>query len=669
MSDINLPGISNNIDVKGLIEKLVKAESKKLEGLEEEKTLLDREKSAWSTLGNKINDLQDASRSLHGFRSPFEDKIVTSSNEAAVTATATRTAEPAKSTVTVQQVAQNERIISDPVSNQTIFEPTTLTFRVGDDEVEVHFDGGTLQDLARAINDQAGDYLRAKVTGNTQDTSVLVLEAVKTGAVNRISPQDDATVGFVKKIGLFEEAKGLTFDTELTPDKLVQTEGKDGFRIDEDAEGVKTLRLEPQTSIEYLLDGPVKASDSVVVKVKIRAETVAEEGKGKEEALSTPELRGIGSVTVEDVEIKGGHALSGLEKKEEAARKEPEIVVDNTVFGLGDTRTTPHPIEIKDLDKSFREYTFKLSDIVGAGRSIDRVLFINNNTGRRVEYRDLELVDTSQVEGLKPAHLVQNAQDAVISIDGVVVQRESNTIDDAIQGVTIDVRGESDEEVLLNIDYDYEKITGNIVSLIDKYNELLKYINEQTKVVPGRNLDKGTEAGIMTGDVTIMGLKGKLQRIMMNPYPTDRGRELSLLAQIGISMGEFNAPIEEIRGGYLKIDEDKFIDAFQKDPRAIKQLFGSDTNNDSIIDNGAAFSLDQTLKGYSEPRSGVVASMIASTDGRINRQNDKIKDFNQHLEEYRAKLEQDFTFMQQSLYELEQSQKRIENFSNQFKNK
>ena len=128
MSDISLPGISNNVDVKGIIDKLVKAESKKLERLEEEKTLLAREKSAWSTLGNKIGDLQEAARSLHGFRSPFQDKVAVSSNEAVLTATVARTADPSQSAVTVRQVARNERIISDPVPVNSVFESATLTF-------------------------------------------------------------------------------------------------------------------------------------------------------------------------------------------------------------------------------------------------------------------------------------------------------------------------------------------------------------------------------------------------------------------------------------------------------------------------------------------------------------------------------------------------------------
>ena len=45
MGDILLPGISNNnIDVKGIIDKLVKVETKKLDRLEESKNILQGKK-------------------------------------------------------------------------------------------------------------------------------------------------------------------------------------------------------------------------------------------------------------------------------------------------------------------------------------------------------------------------------------------------------------------------------------------------------------------------------------------------------------------------------------------------------------------------------------------------------------------------------------------------
>lgn len=155
----------------------------------------------------------------------------------------------------------------------------------------------------------------------------------------------------------------------------------------------------------------------------------------------------------------------------------------------------------------------------------------------------------------------------------------------------------------------------------------------------------------------------------MNPYPTDMGRGLSLLAQIGISMGAHGTSWNDIKGGYLQVDEDKYIEAFKNYPEIVKQLFGSDTNNDMVIDNGVAYVMEKMLKGYSDPKTGIVTYNIKDTDTGIRDQEKRIDEWSEHLEEYRKKLESDFTIMQQALHELEQNQKSLENFSNQLRNK
>jgi len=267
--------------------------------------------------------------------------------------------------------------------------------------------------------------------------------------------------------------------------------------------------------------------------------------------------------------------------------------------------------------------------------------------------------------GIVPKNLVQEGRDAVITIDGVQVQREGNQIDDAIKGVKLDLKGPSGKEIPLTVRRDYETITKRIVGLIEKYNDVLKFIKEQTNVVSSGRLTEKNEVGTLTGDITVMGLKNRLQTIMMNPYPTERGRELSLLAQIGVSMGNTGSDWKEIRGGYLQVDENKFVEAFEQYPDSIRQLFGSDNDNDMAVDSGVAYTLEKNLKPYTESRNGIVATRISTTDNGIKQQDEKISDWKDHLDEYRKKLERDFTVMQQSLNELEQNQKRIQNFSNQ----
>jgi flagellar hook-associated protein 2 len=660
MGEFSLPGISSssNIDIQGIIDKLVNVESRKLERYETVKEQLNSEKSSWVTLNTKLDNLQKTSQELYGFRSPFEEKIAISSDENTLRANVRRIAQPSTSVIKVQQVAKNERIISDPVESTLVLNDVLLRLNVGDNELSVRFSGGGLDRLAEEINRQAGDHVHAKVTKDTDQTSVLILEVNKTGEENRISLNDKATTDFFKEIGLFEERTGFQVDTDLRPERVFPLEGSSRYTLRENE-----LILEPENSVELIFERGVRARSDIEIRVKARVIDLQAEPEEKVPP-SWPELNDIGKVTVRDVEIIGGKSVAKITEPEVVEEK-PEVI-DNSVVGIGSETGPRKNMELDALDGTYREFRYRLTDFVPEGSMVDRIYFINKNTGRRVEYRDVVIEDLSDRGGVSPKHLVQEAQDSVVYIDGVRVQRDTNTVDDALKGVELNLLAESDEGIDLTVDRDYELITEKIVDMVKKYNELLEYINEQTKVMSTGRLTEKAEAGILSGDITVMGLKSRLQKIMMNPYPTIRGRELSLLAQIGISMGSLGSDWEEIKGGYLHVDEDAFVEAFRKYPDSIKQLFGYDTNNDVVVDNGVAYTLDTTLKAYTNPRGGIVTNRITVAEGGIKEQQNRIDDYRQHLENYRKKLESDFTLMQQALYELEQNQKSIENFSKQY---
>jgi flagellar hook-associated protein 2 len=657
MADFNLPGISSDIDVKGIIDKLVNVERKKLERFENAKDQLNKEKSVWTNLNNKVGGLQKASEALYGFRSPFEDKIALSEDEDSVSASAARVAQPSNLRIKVVQIAQNEVIVSDPVASKRVFESIPLKILIGDQEINIHFRGGKIENLADEINKEGGDLLQAKIAKDTPDTAVLILESRETGENKRITVTDGDTIEFFKKIGLVEEKPGLRVDTEMKPDRISLLEGSTDYRISDDV-----LTLEPENSVDFKLDQSVDATPSVILRVTLRALEIPKADEGIPTAW--PELGGIGKVTVKDIDIEGERSIS---KIEEPVVKEEEPVVDNGVLAVGNEKGMIKRIEIEGLDDTFREYSFALSDLVPAHEKIDRIFFINKNTNRIVEYTNVVVEDTRVREGISPKHLIQEGRDAIVYIDGVKVKRDTNDIDDALKGVKLQVKKATPEEIYLTIDRDYEKITARIVDMIEKYNELLRYINEQTEVVPSSGLTEKSQGGVLTGDITVMGVKNKLQTIMMNPYPTDRGKELSLLAQIGISMGRSGSNWSDIKGGYLQVDEDRFVEAFEKYPEAIKQLFGADTDKDMIVDNGVSYVLNKTLKGYSDQRSGIITYRIKSTNAGIRETEKSIDDWKEHLEDYRKKLESDFTLMQRALQELEQNQKRLDNFSNQLK--
>jgi len=102
----------------------------------------------------------------------------------------------------------------------------------------------------------------------------------------------------------------------------------------------------------------------------------------------------------------------------------------------------------------------------------------------------------------------QTAADSIIKVDGVSnIQRDSNTIDDVIEGVTITLESESDpaETATLTVSRDTSLVVSKINSFVSAYNQVL----DSFEVYQG--YDPDTEAaGVLLGDATTNSIRNRL---------------------------------------------------------------------------------------------------------------------------------------------------------------
>jgi len=174
--------------------------------------------------------------------------------------------------------------------------------------------------------------------------------------------------------------------------------------------------------------------------------------------------------------------------------------------------------------------------------------------------------------------------------------------------------------------------------------------------------------GLLAGDMTLARLKTGLSTAAMNPYRTSAGESLSLLAQMGISTNTASpgsAALDRTRlRGYLDINEPKLEAALRDQTEAARQMFGSDTDGDLIVDSGVAYTVDQLLRSY-VGRTGVVSQRIGTIDTEIAQRDRQIERENERLEDTEAELRSKYATMEGALQSLEDSSKRLDNFSTQ----
>ena len=120
--------------------------------------------------------------------------------------------------------------------------------------------------------------------------------------------------------------------------------------------------------------------------------------------------------------------------------------------------------------------------------------------------------------------------DATVVIDGVPVTDSSNIIDDVIEGVTLNLVSNHDTAIVtLNIEHDTDTIKANIQDFVDKYNDVMSYINTQFSY----DEDSESTGGVLFGDGTLSSVKSDLTSVLTeNIWGLDSN--FSYLSLIGI---------------------------------------------------------------------------------------------------------------------------------------
>ena len=163
------------------------------------------------------------------------------------------------------------------------------------------------------------------------------------------------------------------------------------------------------------------------------------------------------------------------------------------------------------------------------------------------------------------------AQDAVLRIDGLTIRRSGNTIDDAIEGVSLELQpGNEGQQVVLQVAPDTEQVVGNVRDFVDKYNELMQMVNQLTGYDP-----ETRTAGPLSGDAAVRGIAQQLRNLI--------GQDFSAVNDTWTSLASIG--IETQRDGTLSLDETRLQRAIEDDLQEVARLFAvSGEASDPLVD-------------------------------------------------------------------------------------
>jgi flagellar hook-associated protein 2 len=177
-------------------------------------------------------------------------------------------------------------------------------------------------------------------------------------------------------------------------------------------------------------------------------------------------------------------------------------------------------------------------------------------------------------------------EDALISIDGVDVESSDNTIDNVLNGVTLNLNtADETTTITLNIDRDISGITDKIQSFVDSYNAVSTYINEQQTY----DTEDEETGGVLFGDGTLSSVKSDLSTLLVNPI-WGVSSEFSILGLAGINLDN---------EGQISLDSSKLSGFLKSNFYDIQQLFTATGTSDTGLMEYVSSTRDTQAGEYS----------------------------------------------------------------------
>ncbi|MCP4293686.1 MAG: flagellar filament capping protein FliD [bacterium] len=220
------------------------------------------------------------------------------------------------------------------------------------------------------------------------------------------------------------------------------------------------------------------------------------------------------------------------------------------------------------------------------------------------------------------------ATDATIEIDGQTVTVGSNSSDEVISGLTINLlQAEVGKEVTVNVTVDTEGISEKVKTFVDKYNDLFTYIKEQ-----------GGEEGELRQNPTLRAVASRIERIATSALDEGLG-SITNFHQVGISRGD---------GRTLNFDSSDFADALNDDFNGVRDFFIEREGN-----LGKSYLFDQAVESMTDSIDGLFKISNDALNKKIEYADDGIDRYERSVESYRKTMERKFTAMEMMMAQLQ----------------
>lgn len=240
----------------------------------------------------------------------------------------------------------------------------------------------------------------------------------------------------------------------------------------------------------------------------------------------------------------------------------------------------------------------------------------------------------------------------------VLLTSSSNTLDNVVQGITIDLKQTSDTPVSLVVSRDTAAVEKGVNDFVTAYNAIIDKLDRYD------DYDTETQQStLLFGDQTISQLRSGLRRIVQGTADGVQS-QYTRLFQVGLRIGEESK---------LEFDREKFRSALEQDSAGVEALlaardivptdseeeiapgvFVSSSNSQTQFSRlGILEKLGEFATGSTNSVNGTLTRRGQTIDAQIRSQEQRIDAITIRLEARRARLERQFADMEQAIASLQ----------------
>jgi flagellar hook-associated protein 2 len=661
-------GLASGVQWRDIIDQIMRSEqSRQLDPVTKQIDNRSAAKEAWGRFRTLVRDFNSAARAIRtngigGYTATAPASPTTSRTLVGVSTSAGAT--PGRYGVEVLQVAQSAKISGEAVASSTTALGYSGDFAINGRTITIAA-GDSLTAVRDKINAANSGTTPTRVTASILTDRAgggrLVLSAQETGAEGlRLT---DGTGGIARELGFLDSRSRQVSNTTMAmaaalglqvspPPASIRVAGR-LVQVDLSTEsigdivskinaagGQASTVSEPNgdgTAYRIQVDGNVQAIDGDADSAEVLAAMgfAAGQASAVRQSIATSAFTdgngdvAVGSTRLTDLRV-GGVSVGvsvGDAINIRGTRGDGSAVTIGLTVGANDTLDTLVS-RINDATSGFGSGARTATAVLGAdgrirlsdGTAGESRLGLSIGISRTDNTTGTLGTTTTAVTGRPRQAAV--GQDAQLRVDGVLFSRASNTVGDAIPGVTLQLQqAEVGTTIPVTVDRNTDGAVAAIKKFTDAYNAIGTFFKEQRQT-----------------DAALYG-NSALRQVMS-------GFNDAIRTDVSGNSTYDRAPLVGMtfdRTGVLGVDETQLRKALGDKPEEVEALFGLSGIGTAVVratDRATAFG------------TGAISSQERSIDDQTTRLNSRATEVRRRLDQRRRQLTQEYTRMEQALSRL-----------------